>query len=100
PLAVGADGGAGHGVRHVAGQLGDVGDALVAGDGGRGDDARLVGPEVVGPVPDRVGLVQDRGHAGVLAGLAALLVLVADAGAVQGGGGDDEGAGVAGDGHG
>ena len=42
-----------------------------------GEQARLVGPEVVVPVADRVAGVQDRGDLAVLARLAALLVVLA-----------------------
>ena len=61
----------------VRSQVPHGGQASVADRGGLGEeDVRLVRTEVVIPVPDRVTLVQDRRHAGVLARLPALLVIL------------------------
>ncbi len=61
----------------VRGQVAHGGQPSVADRGGLGEqDVRLVRPEVVVPVSDRVALVQDRRHSGVLARLSPLLVVL------------------------
>jgi hypothetical protein len=85
-------------VQRPAGPRGQVtgrpGQPAVGGHGHQ--QPRLIGAQVVIPVPDRRGLMQDRAHPGVLAPLAALRILIQPGRPRQQRGGEQQAGGAAG----